>query len=99
MNKLFVIVTILVACVVIVLPITKNIKETHNDKMIKVTENKIKEAAKKCYLDNVCNNETTLGTLYQKKYIEKQSNPVTKKYYDESSVIKLEDKKVVLYLR
>ena len=46
MNKLFVIVTILVACVVIVLPITKNIKETHNEKMIKVTENKIKEAAK-----------------------------------------------------
>ena len=68
-------------------------------KLISVSENKIKEAAKKCFLDEKCEGEEiTLQTLYDLNYLDTQVNPTTKKYYDSSSVIKFEDKKIILDL-
>ena len=99
MNRILIPGTIIIIIIMIGIPTFINVKKDHENKLIRVTQGKIKEAAKKCFLDNKCKgNETTLQTLYELKYLDKQVNPTTKKYYNESSVIRYEDKKIILEL-
>lgn len=99
MNKYYFSITIIVCILIVGIPTFISVKNNHEEKLIKVTENKIKEAAKKCYLEKKCNGETTLNNLYELGYLEKEVNPVTKKYYDENSIINHENKKIVLNLK
>ena len=99
MNRILIPGTIIIIIIMIGIPTFINVKKDHENKLIRVTQGKIKEAAKKCFLDNKCEgNETTLQALYELKYLDKQVNPTTKKYYNESSVIRYEDKKIILEL-
>ena len=59
----------------------------------------ISTMAKKCFLDEKCEgNQTTLQQLYDLNYLNKQVNPISKKYYNSSSIIKYENKKIILEL-
>lgn len=98
-NRVVISGTILIIFLMIGIPTFINVKKDHEEKLIKVTENRIKEAAKKCFIDNKCeNNKTTLQDLYDKKYLDEQVNPITKKYYDSSSEIEYKNKKIILDL-
>ena len=62
-------------------------------------EEKLIEATKKCYLDGKCDtNYITLQDLYDKGYLKKQTDPLTKKYYDPESKIIKENEKITLKL-
>lgn len=99
MNRIVIPGTIIIIILMIGIPTFINVKKDHENKLIKVSESKIEEAAKKCFLDNKCEgSETTLQVLYDYNYLEVQVNPITKKYYDSSSKIKYEDKKIILDL-
>lgn len=99
MNKAIISGTIIIIVLMIGIPTFINVKKDHEEKLLKVTELRIKNAAKKCYLEGVCKDEkVTLSYLYEKDYLEVQTNPVTKKYYAETSTITYKDKKIVLDL-
>lgn len=99
MNRIMIPGTIIIIVIMIGIPTFINIKKDHENKLIRVTQGRIKEAAKKCFLDNKCEgNKTTLQALYDLGYLESQVNPISKKYYNSSSVIKYEDKKIILDL-
>lgn len=99
MNRIIVFITIIIIVLVIGIPTVINVKKDHEDKLLKVTEYKISEMAKKCFLDEKCEgNQTTLQQLYDLNYLNKQVNPISKKYYNSSSIIKYENKKIILEL-
>lgn len=99
MNRIVIPGTIVIIILMIGIPTFINIKKDHENKLISVTQSKIKEQAKKCFLDEKCTGEqTTLQNLYDLGYLDIQVNPITKKYYDESSIIKYENKKIILDL-
>ncbi|MCR5788137.1 MAG: hypothetical protein K6G37_03530 [Bacilli bacterium] len=100
MNKIVVTGTIIIIILMIGIPTYFNVKKDHEDKLIKVTEQKISTSAKQCFIENVCTGtSTTLDFLYENHYLERQTDPITKKYYDGSSQITYEDKKITLYLK
>ena len=99
MNRVVISGTIIIIVLMIGIPTYINVKKDHEHKLIEVTENNIKEAAKKCFLEKKCEgNNTTLLSLYNMGYLKEQVNPITKKYYDSSSIIRYEDKKIILEL-
>lgn len=78
---------------IILIPTLYSVIKNHNDKLLEVSYKRIEEAAKKCYLDKKCSNEKiTLKELYDNNYLEKESNPVTKEYYNEKSYVLVKDK-------
>ena len=90
MSKKYIIFTsIAILFLIIAFPTTYKIIKNYNNKSYIVVEKKIKEAAKKCYLEEKCTgDETTLKVLYENNYLDTIVNPVTKKIYDENLVIK-----------
>ena len=87
-NKVIINITIVAIILIILIPTVYNTIKTHNDRLIKVTEKRIEEAAKDCYLKDICkDNKITLKVLYDNKYLEKESNPITKEYYNEESYV------------
>ena len=65
MNKAVVIGTIIIIVLMIGIPTFLNVKNDHEEKLIKVTENRIFDAARKCYLEEKCiTNYVTLQDLY-----------------------------------
>ncbi len=63
----------------------------HNEKLLRVAENKIEEAARKCYIEEKCTKyPVTLNELIQLSYLEKQVHPISKEFIDESLVINCE---------
>ena len=69
MNKFVISGTIIIIVLMIGIPTVINVKKDHDNKLILVTEKRIKEAAKKCFLDNKCEgNSTTLKILYDLYY-------------------------------
>ena len=87
-NKVIINITIVAIILIILIPTVYNIIKKHNDRLIKVTEKRIEEAAKDCYLKNICkDNKITLKVLYDNNYLEKESNPITKEYYNENSYV------------
>ena len=87
-NKVIINITIVAIILIILIPTVYNIIKKHNDRLIKGTENRIEEAAKDCYLKDICkDNKITLKVLYDNKYLEKESNPITKEYYNEESYV------------
>ena len=87
-NKVIVYLTIISILLIISIPTVYNIVKKHNDRLIMVTEKRIEEAAKDCYLKDICkDNKITLKVLYDNNYLEKESNPITKEYYNENSYV------------
>ena len=87
-NKVIIYLTIISILLIISIPTVYNIIKKHNDRLIMVTEKRIEEAAKDCYLKDICkDNKITLKVLYDNKYLEKESNPITKEYYNEDSYV------------
>lgn len=87
-NKIIINFTVAAIVLIILIPTIYNIAKKHNDRVISVTEKRIQEAANNCYLDNICLNEKiTLKELYDNKYLEKESNPITKEYYNETCYV------------
>lgn len=66
----------------------------HHEKEYLVVHNKIKEAAKKCYLDEKCEGKITLKDLYDKKYLEPLVDPVTKENMNEKICIEYNKQEV-----
>ena len=89
-SKFVINVTIIGIVLIILIPTVYKIVVEHNDRLLKVTTKRIEEAAKNCKLDEKCTNDKiTLKELYDKKYLKKESNPITKKYYNEESYVKV----------
>ena len=65
-------------------------KEKH-DITYKVLNKKILESAEKCFNDDNCKSDMTLGELINKGYLESMVDPDTKEYYSASSTIKIEN--------
>ncbi|MDD4706222.1 MAG: hypothetical protein PHS24_03320 [Bacilli bacterium] len=70
-------------------------EKNHEEKLILVTNNRIKEAAKECYLKKDCENKIKLQDLYDKKYLEEVINPVTKEVMDSKLCLEYKAEKVV----
>lgn len=73
----------------------KNVKD-HHDKEYLVVYNKIKEAAKTCYLKGDCDGKIKLKDLYDKNYLAKQIDPVTKEDMSEDICLEYVNKEVKL---
>lgn len=87
-NKVIVYLTIISILLIISIPTVYNIIKKHNYRLIMVTEKRIEEAAKDCYLKDICkDNKITLKVLYDNNYLKKESNPITKEYYNENSYV------------
>lgn len=91
-NKITVIGSIIVIILIITIPTIYKVVSMHHDNLYRVVEDKIIEKAKKCRNDGIClNDKITLKELYENKYIEKMSDPVTKEYYNENSYITVDN--------
>lgn len=87
-NKIIINITIIAIVLIILIPTAYTILKKHNERLMTVSYKKIEESARDCYLDNIClENKITLKELYDHKYLEKESNPITKKYYSENSYV------------
>lgn len=93
-NKITIIGSIIVIILIIFIPTTYQVVKKYQNNLYKVTNEKIIEAAKKCYFDDVCLEDViTLKFLYENNYLEKVSNPISKEYYNELSYVKRVDNK------
>ena len=87
-NKIIVISSIIIIILIIAIPTTYKVIKNHNQNLYKVVEDKIVEKAKECYYDKKCLEEKiTLKELYDNKYLDKVSDPISKEYYNESSYV------------
>lgn len=92
-NKTIIYITITAIVLIISIPTIYTIVKKYNDRLITVTHKRIEEAARECYLKNIClDDKITLKQLYDNKYLEKESNPITKEYYTEESYVERKDK-------
>ena len=96
-NKITIISSIIIVILLISVPTVYKVVKTHQDNLYKVVEEKIIAAAEKCVYEDKCKNKNiTLKELYESKYLEKVSNPVSKEYYNESYVTKESNKYVFI---
>lgn len=70
-------------------------EKIHEEKLMLVINNKIKEAAKECYLKKECVNNIKLQDLYDKKYIEEVINPVSKEVMDSKLCLEYKNEKII----
>jgi len=96
-NRIVIFGSIIIIFLMIAIPTYSNVKKDHEEKVITATKMEIIKSTKQCFLDGVCKgNSTTLKELYDNKYLKRQVNPITKEYYADDSLIKYENKIVVL---
>ena len=95
-SKFVINVTVIGIVLIILIPTVYKIVKEHNDRLMMVTTKRIEEAAKDCKMAEICKNEKiTLKELYDNKYLEKESNPITKEYYNENSYVEVNNYKFV----
>lgn len=93
-NKITVIFSTIIIILIISIPTIYKVIKNHNNSLYQVVEDKIIEAAEKCYYEEKCLTDTILlKDLYELKYLEKINNPITKEYYNEESYVKRENNK------
>lgn len=93
-NKIIIFCTVVAIILIIAIPTTLTVHDRYKEKVYKITEKRIIEAAKNCHLKDECLNEiVTLKELYDLGLLEKESDPITKKYYNESSYVDMKDYK------
>lgn len=87
-NKITIIGSIMAILLIIGIPTVYKVINNHHNNLYRVVEDKIINSAKKCYYEEVCvNNKITLKELYELKYLEKVSDPISKEYYNEESFV------------
>lgn len=69
--------------------------DDHVDKAYLVIENKVKESARKCYLDSVCEGEITLNYLIDNNYLDVLVDPISKEEINGDMVINYSDNEVI----
>ena len=79
---------IITAILIVIIATIIKIRVNQNEKLLYAMESKIGYYAKRCYLENNCQDEITLKDLYEKKYLTEIVNPVTKEILDENIKIK-----------
>ena len=96
-NKKVIGLSIAIIAGMIIIPTIYKIHEEHNNRLLLVVEKDIEYYAKKCYLNDECESVVTLKDLYDLNYLEDRlANPITKKYYDDTSSINLDTKEIDL---
>lgn len=99
-KKTLILITIISCTLVIMIPTIYKVLIDHRNKLYLSVEKEIKEAAEKCWDEKKCQNETiTLKELYSLDYLEKQIDPISKKVYEEDSLIKKINGKIELNLK
>lgn len=97
-NKVIISTTIIALILIIGCPTIYKVVKNHKRKLYTITEKRIVEAAKKCWNENKClNKEIILKELYENNYLEKEADPVTKKYYNENSIIKENEEGIIKF--
>ena len=87
-NKIVIYIALITVIFVIIIPSVILVNQRHKDKLYNSINLKITEAAKKCYLEDKCQDEKIfLKTLYDYNYLDKQVNPYTKTYFSENSYV------------
>lgn len=77
--------------IIVICTIVEIVDEKKNEKY-DIVVNDITNASKECVKDKKCNEgKITLKELYDKKYLEKQTNPKTDKYFNKNSYIDYPD--------
>ena len=94
-REAFIFGIIIIIIIAVAVPTIMTIINRHSNKLLEVTESKIKETAKSCYDKGECEKtEITLKELYDKNLLEEQSNPLTKEYYNENSYVLISDNEI-----
>ena len=84
---------IIIVISLVIIPTIFYIINNHYNSMYTVIEKKIKEAAEKCNLDNIClDNKVTLKELIDNKYLDKIYDPKTKELINLESYVDLNTK-------
>lgn len=87
-NKTLIYISLIIVFSAIIITTFLKVNQIHESRMLEVTTKKIVDTAKKCYYNNSCvNNQITLNELYDKMGLQLQTNPVTKKVYNENSYV------------
>lgn len=90
-NKISLILCAAITIIIVAGTIIK-VYKNHEDSLLRVTEQRIEEAARKCVLDSTCQeNKTTLEFLIQNGYLDEQVHPISKEYIDTSLEIECID--------
>ncbi len=93
-NKITIISSVIIIILILAIPTTYKVIKIHNQNLYKVVEDKIIEKAKECYYDKKCVNEKiTLEELYEYKYLDIVSDPITKEEYNKLSYVEKKDDK------
>ena len=91
-NKITITGTILIIVLLISVPTIYKVVKNHRNNLYLVVNNKIIDAAKKCYFEEKCSNgKITLKELYDLDYLEIVSDPVSKENYDENYYVNPEN--------
>ena len=88
---------LIIIITLIILFIIGSIKvyQNHVDKLYLVLDNEIKESAKKCFLEENCEGEITLGDLKNKGYIDVLVDPISKEEISKDKCLKYENNEVI----
>ena len=70
--------------------------KNHESKLYNVLYSEIEYKAKKCYLDNNCEENITLKELYEKKYLDILYDPISKEEINKNMKISITKDKVII---
>ena len=84
-NKYYILIIIIVGIGILGM---YEVNKSSIEKSYLVVENKIKEAGKKCFLEDKCEEKFTLNDLIEKGYINEAIDPITKEYIDKNKCLK-----------
>ncbi len=83
-NRVLFLFTVVITVIIVFIATVIKVYNTHIDNLFLVVESEITESAKRCFLESICTgNETTLGFLIEKEYLDRQIHPLTKEYISE----------------
>lgn len=92
-NKIIVLSSVVIIILLIAVPTAYKVIKNHHHNLYKVVNDKIIDNAKRCYDDEICQDDrVTLEFLYKNDYLDEMADPVTKEVYSLNSyVLKNED--------
>ena len=91
-NRVLILGSIISIFLLISIPTIYKVVINHKNSLIKVVEDKIINSAKKCYYEEKCTDDKiTLKELYDLKYLDRVSDPISREYYNDQSYIEVND--------
>ena len=90
-------ITIIVLIIVVIVASIVKISDNHNKLLMRSMQSQVEYYAKRCYVENNCEGQTTLKDLYEKHYLDTEVvDPVTKEILDENIRINYIDKNIII---